>query len=941
MSISRVSIVVLGGKVLYLDALDSRRSHAAKASPSLAGALGRRVEAARLLYFSYCARGAREGDGHSDEGLSHAPLVIVSGGSTWNGVVEADAMADALVLGGVPRDAIVRDRLSLTTRENARYSAIALTRRGHDEAVLVTCAWHLPRATRAFELEGVRVIGHPVEGPEITRLGGLWRWGRERVVGRLERLLVVGALYFTAAPAATAAATLGCSKASTGNASDAASDASVEGAAATLDTSAIRRAEDQRRAKDVPDAARTSHEVLLRRLAARAYARIADDASIAGLVRALEDEDPETAAWGAYGLGATCKGHEDAHVRALAARAASLPASDGGGAPSSPGIDPRGAVARALGRCGGEVAERVLASWMKDARADGRERAAFALGDVAAKRNALGDEATTALLEAAAGSAGVAPFDAALYPFGRIDHPSEAFADRVLQAARAALSRPSQARVFAIRALGRIAMPAVDSPAPDLVRVAKDKSFTPAERAEAAHALGKLGKDGRGGAAEALAYLVPEKDPVGIGALAGDEFGVMTSLLSALGVEAPKKSEASLSALANLALPANASPSLARRVTTLRCTAASILSRAAYDSDVLKKCDLEGASTGAPSEAFERARLTSLVERHALNGERRAAWLALARSKYVRVREAALEAIGQHPELGEHARTALAEALSSKKPGVVAIAAEQIHAHPDRVFLLAAREIRAALDPNNHEPPSANPARELDGVVAKALSGALEHPWPEDLVETRAALIDAAMTVGLAEAKDAALAACHDPNATMRQRATKALMSVADVVAVCTPPETPASVAAEIGHELTKPTTVRFDTDAGPLAIRFDPVLTPIASTRFVALARAGFFDGIVVHRVVPGFVVQLGDPGGDGYGGAGKLLRCETAPVAFEPFDVGVALAGRDTGSSQLFVTLARTPHLDGEYAHVGHAEGDWSAVAEGDIVRSAKVDE
>ena len=132
-----------------------------------------------------------------------------------------------------------------------------------------------------------------------------------------------------------------------------------------------------------------------------------------------------------------------------------------------------------------------------------------------------------------------------------------------------------------------------------------------------------------------------------------------------------------------------------------------------------------------------------------------------------------------------------------------------------------------------------------------------------------------------------------------------------------------------------------FVTDAGELTVRFEPELAPIAATRFVELARAGFYKGIVVHRVVPGFVVQFGDPGGDGYGGGGKLLRCETSPVPFGRLDVGIALAGRDTGSSQLFVTLARYPHLDGEYPRIGHAVGDWAAVAEGDVIRDARVDE
>jgi cyclophilin family peptidyl-prolyl cis-trans isomerase len=157
----------------------------------------------------------------------------------------------------------------------------------------------------------------------------------------------------------------------------------------------------------------------------------------------------------------------------------------------------------------------------------------------------------------------------------------------------------------------------------------------------------------------------------------------------------------------------------------------------------------------------------------------------------------------------------------------------------------------------------------------------------------------------------------------------------------CGPPADAGALAPELGHERDKDVRVTFTTDAGSLAIVFEPALAPLSVTRFVALAKAGFYDGIVVHRVVPGFVAQFGDPDGDGYGGAGALLRCETSPVPFGPLDVGVALAGRDTGSSQLFVTLGAYPHLDGEYARVGRAEGDWWALAEGDAIRGVKVED
>jgi cyclophilin family peptidyl-prolyl cis-trans isomerase/HEAT repeat protein len=695
---------------------------------------------------------------------------------------------------------------------------------------------------------------------------------------------------------------------------------------------AIANAEDRRRAKDIADDLRGNHDVVVRRRAARALARIADDTSIAGSMRALEDEDGETIAWGAFGLGATCRGHEDGNVRALAARVASLVPSD---ATSALG-DARAVIARALGKCGGEVAERTLVAWLKMTGV--REAAAYALGDVASKRNRLADETTTALLDAAKGG-GDPPLDAALYPFGRVDAIGDAFVERVLAIGRASLagapsapSAPSARRLFAIRALARTG----DLATSDLIHVVEDRAFPAAERVEAARSLGRLGRDGRSGAADALVYLVPERDPLAIAALAGEDFGVMTTLLAALGGEPPKKTEKSLAALATLTPPQGATPtpSLARRIATLRCTAAQLLSQGAYGGDVLVKCAEPG------SDAFERARLAAVTLRHPMDKERRAAWLALARSKNVRVREAALGAIGAHPELDHAARVALVEALASEKAGLVATAAEQIHAHPERAYTLARSAIRDALDPNNHMEPMPMPARELDVALARALKAALAHAWTEDLVETKLALIDAGIAVGLKEARDAAVLACHDPNATMRAHAKKSLATFPDADTTCAPPDAAPDPASEIAAPAPA-ATMRLDTDAGPLSIRLDPSLAPIASARMLALARSGFYSGVVVHRVVPGFVVQFGDRDGDGYGGSGKLLRCETSPVAFDTLDVGVALAGRDTGSSQIFVTLARYPHLEGEYARVGHADGDWAAVAEGDVIRDVKVEE
>jgi len=131
-----------------------------------------------------------------------------------------------------------------------------------------------------------------------------------------------------------------------------------------------------------------------------------------------------------------------------------------------------------------------------------------------------------------------------------------------------------------------------------------------------------------------------------------------------------------------------------------------------------------------------------------------------------------------------------------------------------------------------------------------------------------------------------------------------------------------------------------LETEVGTFTLKLDASLAPSAVARITALVQAGFYDGVAVHRVVPGFVAQFGDPSGDGYGGDDQPpLRCETWPVAFGPGSVGVALAGRDTGSSQLFVTLGRYPHLDGEYAWLGEAGPGWDRLAPGDRILHARV--
>lgn len=112
-------------------------------------------------------------------------------------------------------------------------------------------------------------------------------------------------------------------------------------------------------------------------------------------------------------------------------------------------------------------------------------------------------------------------------------------------------------------------------------------------------------------------------------------------------------------------------------------------------------------------------------------------------------------------------------------------------------------------------------------------------------------------------------------------------------------------------------------TSKGTLEGRFFTGQAPLTCASFMKLALNGFFDGLTIHRVVPGFVTQDGDPSGSGSGGPGYTLRCEYNELTYDRAGrVGMALAGKDTGGSQYFITHAPAPHLNHRYTVFAQVE-------------------
>jgi len=111
-----------------------------------------------------------------------------------------------------------------------------------------------------------------------------------------------------------------------------------------------------------------------------------------------------------------------------------------------------------------------------------------------------------------------------------------------------------------------------------------------------------------------------------------------------------------------------------------------------------------------------------------------------------------------------------------------------------------------------------------------------------------------------------------------------------------------------------------IETIHGTIEIELDVVVAPLTAENFMTLARQGFYDGLNFHRVVPNYVVQIGDPRSDSEGGPGYTLRDELSERPFLRGTVGMARDWPDTGGSQFFITHSPQPQLDARYTAFGY---------------------
>jgi cyclophilin family peptidyl-prolyl cis-trans isomerase/HEAT repeat protein len=294
---------------------------------------------------------------------------------------------------------------------------------------------------------------------------------------------------------------------------------------------------------------------------------------------------------------------------------------------------------------------------------------------------------------------------------------------------------------------------------------------------------------------------------------------------------------------------------------------------------------------------------------------------------------------GMDPDRDWTVRTAQAEALATLPGGQgEARLRAMLQDRDQRVIPAVLRAMIAAKIPNVQDvlldrlkaddfvirATAANGLAELKATgAARALFDAFQATAGDSTYTARAAILTALNTLDPMTARPMLQQALQDKDWALRVKAAMLLkeQGVTDTDAGMRPaPTRPLDDATRqsiIAPQFSPHAFVQ--TDRGTVEIELAIIDAPLTVANFIELARKGFFNGIAIHRVVPDFVIQDGDPRGDGEGGPGYTIRDELNELPYLRGTVGMALDWKDTGGSQWFITHSPQPHLDARYTVFG----------------------
>ncbi|HUH05652.1 MAG TPA: peptidylprolyl isomerase [Kofleriaceae bacterium] len=636
---------------------------------------------------------------------------------------------------------------------------------------------------------------------------------------------------------------------------------------------------------------------VVRERAVRGLARIGDDAALAALGELARSADAGVQAAAVWGLGISGGGDGAAAREAALLRLHGSMTADAG----------RVVVLEALGRIGSAASLPVLAAALSDGAPTVRVVAGLAVG-VFGRRSIAVDDRVRAALYASGDHVDPGVRYAVAYALGREHEPPQSgpVADR----ARAVLGRlatdaDAETRTQALAGLARR-----DEAGPSaFVAALADVDWRVRLQAVQALTADRFGVDGRAAVAEALVREWGLVFASSEGSTSAHVLGDGLRALRSRGSEAPVLAAAI--ALVDDAAVRLASDELApadRLIASMvHCRGlAVVIARARGDGSSGERLERLRACGGKQRQGWPRhARKALLAEVLALgaaieHGERRAGLEELAVDTDPRVRAAvlghALTLARADPSWDEPVKRWLAAGIADAEIEVAGTAADGI----------AGAVKDAGLDARGYAPLGA-------ALIDRARRGAGD-------VELALTFLAAIRDAGLAAGVGVCRAAAADGNRSVRElaRACVSVISGADpgpamsVRATVTPEVDPVAL---LGARVAW----RLRTSRGDLEIALDPDRAPWHVAVLVKLTRAGFYDGLMWHRVAAGFVVQGGAPGDSAWGGPGFVIPGEPSPGRYQRGTVGIADAGRDTGGSQIFLMHARAPHLEGRYTIVG----------------------
>ena len=231
---------------------------------------------------------------------------------------------------------------------------------------------------------------------------------------------------------------------------------------------------------------------------------------------------------------------------------------------------------------------------------------------------------------------------------------------------------------------------------------------------------------------------------------------------------------------------------------------------------------------------------------------------------------------------------------------------------------------------------------------AQALPAAYQFAMGDTTYVARAAAIEAFSKYGIGVSKSLLDVALRDKDWAVRVRAAQLLKQSepqTDAQTRIRPAPTRLDPRAYDAPALTMPkvsTQAFIDTDKGTIQLELAVLDAPLMIDNFISLVKKGFYTNLTFHRVVPDFVVQGGDPRGDGEGGPGYTVRDEISQRPYLRGTVGIALDWADTGGSQFFITHSPQPHLDAKYTVIGRVINGMEIVdriQQDDVIRRIRV--